>query len=113
MNSEKATDSNSQNANGNPQMTEEDYVKELGRLGFGIEDVATYLEVTVQSIAGEWKEKDGKWFRLWNVGRLQGLVSIRKTIMDSALNASTPMISRMLEEYDKSERSNQEIWEEE
>jgi hypothetical protein len=112
MNSEKATDSNSQNASDKQPVTEEDYVRELGRLGFGIEDVATYLEVPVQSIAGEWKEKKGKWFQQWNTGRLQGLVSIRKTVMDSALNASTPMISRMLEEYDKSERANQEIWEE-
>ena len=66
MSSQKETDSGSLSAKDNERKT----IEQLGRLGFSIADVATYLEVSVEDIAEQWKAKKGEIFNAWNKGRL-------------------------------------------
>lgn len=84
----------------------------MGRLGFAVGDVASMLEIEEEVIFAQFRERKGEIYRAYTQGRIEGETQIRQTIMDAALNSSSPMLAKMLEYYSKSENENNIIWEE-
>lgn len=88
-----------------------DQVVELGKLGFAVRDVALLLEIPEKEVYAQFTKKSGEIYSAYTSGRIQGMVDVRRTIMASALNSSSPALEKMLDFFKKSEYENVEIWE--
>jgi hypothetical protein len=74
-----------------------------GYLGFGIDYIVDALGVDERTIRKEFSQKKGKHYDPWSKGNLTAQTELRATVMNAALNASTPAIVRMLEYFTKTE----------
>lgn len=83
----------------------------MGKLGFSVSDLAVRLEMDEAELYAAFRERKGEIYRQYMQGRLAGREAVRKTVMESALKSSSPMLLKMTEYYQRSEKENMNIWE--
>lgn len=83
----------------------------MGYLGFSVRELAVMLERDEAEVFAEFRERRGEAYRQYMQGRITGRAQVRQTVMDAALNSSSPMLQRMAEHYMRSENENNTIWE--
>ena len=67
-----------------------------GYLGFGIDYLIHCVQLNKKEIEKQFAEENGNEYKIWLHGYYVAQTELRKTIMDSALNSSTPNIEKML-----------------
>jgi hypothetical protein len=77
-----------------------------GYLGFGIDYLIKCCQLNRNEITKQFIEESGKYYYIWIHGYYLAQTELRKTIMTSALNSSTPSIEKMLHYFDE---TNDEI----
>ena len=83
----------------------------MGRLGFSAAETADVLEEDREAVMAQFRAREGDIYRAYTQGRTEGMAEIRQTVMEAALNSSSPMLARMAEHYAKSARDNMEdMW---
>ena len=70
-----------------------------GYLGFGIDYLVKCLELNRKEITEQFINESGYEYDVWIHGYYLALTQLRKTILDSALNSSTPNIEKILQYF--------------
>lgn len=67
-----------------------------GYLGFGVNYLIKCVQLDKDMIKEQFISETGSYYDIWLHGHFVALTELRKIIMQSALNASTPAIEKML-----------------
>ena len=87
---------------------QEKQIFEMGRLGFSCRDIAINFNLPIREVVSQFVTEDGNVFFAWKKGNIQAMYDLRKTIMESALNSSTPAIKEMLLILSRVEKLNED-----
>jgi len=74
-----------------------------GYLGFGIEYLVKCVQLDRKSVRQQFIDGDGKEYNIWLHGYYMAQTELRKTILESALNSSSPNIEKMLQYFAKTD----------
>jgi len=70
-----------------------------GYLGFGVEYLVKCVQLDRKKILQQFFEEEGTEYNIWLHGNYVAQTELRKTIMESALNSSSPNIEKMLQYF--------------
>lgn len=87
-------------------------VEEFGKLGFPMSKVAEWLRCDRRELMEQFRRRDGEVYDAYHRGRLEGLMSLRRTLMKQAEGNNRESMGTMLAFFAQSENENMEIWEE-
>jgi len=70
-----------------------------GYLGFGLEYLIKCVQLKKEDITKQFINADGKDYNIWLQGNYMALTKLRLTVMNAALNSSTPALEKMLQYF--------------
>ena len=78
---------------------EKQSIKDFGSVGFTYQEVSINLGIPCNELFDQWENQKGEVYELYMQGRLQSEFNIRKSILDSAINGSSPSMVKMMDFY--------------
>ena len=70
-----------------------------GYLGFGVDYLVKCVQLDKETVTKQFMEENGTEYNIWLHGYYQAQTELRTTIMESALNSSTPSLEKMLQYF--------------
>lgn len=87
---------------------QEKQIFEMGKLGFSCKEIAINFNLPIKEVISQFVNESGNVYIAWKKGNIQAMFDLRKTIMTSALNSSSPAVKEMLQILAKVDKLNED-----
>ncbi len=84
-------------------------ISQCGSVGFSYLEVATIFGLDPVWVRQQFTQRTGELYRLYQAGRLQAELILRRSILDSANNGSSPSQLYMMKLYEQVDATHHEL----